>query len=142
MRMRKYSMTGQRVAQLKRLLRNDRIQVSRINVAAHDKREDCVYVFFDYAVEESAKDRETLKRLKEKAIEVAEDKVYQKLSNSKQRELFLLDHYNLSKRDSGDVMELVKMIEIEASVAREEIANAELSNMEKESKKDEYAEKG
>jgi hypothetical protein len=42
MKMRKYSMEGQRVAQLKRLLRNDRVQVKRIAVAAHEKKADSV----------------------------------------------------------------------------------------------------
>ncbi|MBE9592840.1 MAG: hypothetical protein IMF19_05110 [Proteobacteria bacterium] len=114
--MRKYSMIGQRVAQLKRLLRSDRIQVKRIVVAAHDNKADSVYVFFEYAEEESRKDKETLVQLKEKAVAVAENKVYQKLSNSKQRELYLLDMYALSKRDSGVVMELVKIIELEAKM--------------------------
>jgi hypothetical protein len=107
-------MEGQRVAQLKRLLRNDRVQVKRIAVAAHEKKADSVYVFFGYAEEEKVRDKTALTQLKAEAEEVAKDKVYQKLSNSKQRELFLLDHYNLSKKESGDMIELVKMIEIGA----------------------------
>ena len=118
MRMRKYSMTGQRVAQLKRLLRNEKIQVKRIDVAAHEKKADSVYVFFEYAEEETRKDTETLKLLKAKAEEVAKDEIYAKLANAKQRELFLLDHYGLSKRDSVDVVELVKMIEIESKIGK------------------------
>jgi hypothetical protein len=103
----------------------------RIAVAAHEKKADRVYVFYDHTVEEIAKDRATLKRLKEIAERVAEDKLYAELTNSKQRELFLLDHYDLSKRDGLDVVELVKIAEVEASVTREEIANAELLNMKK-----------
>jgi hypothetical protein len=98
----------------------------RIAVAAHEKTADSVYVFFGQVEEEIAKDRATLKRLKEIAERVAEDKLYAKLTNSKQRELFLLDQYDLSKRDGLDVVELVKIAEVEASVTREEIANAEL----------------
>jgi hypothetical protein len=98
----------------------------RIAVAAHEKTADSVYVFYDHTVEEIAKDRATLKRLKEIAERVAEDTLYAKLTNSKQRELFLLDHYDLSKRDGFDVVELVKIAEVEASVTREEIAKAEL----------------
>ena len=128
MMMRKYSMEGQRVAQLKRLLRNDRIQVKRIAVAAHEKKADSVYVFFAYAEEEKVKDKATLKPLKDKAKKVAEDKIYAKLSNVKQRELFLLDRYNLSKKESGDVIELVKMIEME---------KAEGKSVKKEKKEDE-----
>lgn len=106
-------MKGQRVAQLKRLLRNDKIQVKRIAVAAHEKKADSVYVFFAYAEEEKVKDKETLKQLKVKAEKVAEDKMYAKLSNTRQRELFLLDHYGLSKKEGADVIELIKMIEME-----------------------------
>jgi hypothetical protein len=50
---------------------------------------------------------------------VVKDKVYQKLSNSKQRELFLLDHYNLSKKESADMVELVKIAEIEEKLKSE-----------------------
>lgn len=116
MRMRKYSMKGQRVAQLKRLLRNDRVQVKRIAVAAHEKKADSVYVFFGYAEEEKVRDKTALTQLKVKAEEVAKDKVYQKLSNSKQRELYLLDRYGLSKKESADMVELVKIAEVEVNI--------------------------
>ena len=113
MRMRKYSMEGQRVAQLKRLLRNDKIQVKRIVVAAHEKKADSVYIFFERTIEENVKERATLKLLKAKAEEVGNDMMYTKLSNTRQRELFLLDHYGLSKKEGADVIELIKMIEME-----------------------------
>ncbi len=109
-------MGSPRVHRLKRLLRRDSINVKKIVVAAHDKREDSVYVFYEHAEEEERKDKASLERLKQKAIEVAEDKVYQKLSNAKQRELHLLDCYGLSKSESADVIELVKMIEIGAKI--------------------------
>ena len=108
-------MKGRRVAQLQRLLRNDKIQVTRIEVAAHDTREDRVYVLFENREGEIAKDRANLKQLKAKAESVAEDKVYLKLSNARQRELYLLDHFGLSKRECVDVVELVKMLELESS---------------------------
>ena len=113
MMMRKYSIEGQRVAQLKRLLRNDKIQVKRIVVAAHEKKADSVYIFFARTIEENAKERATLKLLKAKAEEVGKDMMYAKLSNTRQRELFLLDHYGLSKKEGVDVIELIKMIEME-----------------------------
>jgi flagellar biosynthesis regulator FlbT len=114
-------MNGLRVVQLKRLLRTDRIQVRKIAVAAHEKREDTIYVFFDHVAEESEKDREILKRLKAVAAKVAEDELYQKLSNTKQRELYLLDRYALSKRESVDVIELVKIGEIDKGESKEEV---------------------
>ena len=123
MNMRRYTMKARRVTALKRLLRNDRVNIGRIAVAAHEKKEDMVYVFFEDVekVEEVvAKERETVARLKEKAKVVAIDEVYAKLSNSKQRELYLLDHYGLSKREGVDVIELVKIAEVEASVAIDE----------------------
>ena len=120
MRMRKYSMEGQRVAQLKRLLRNDKIQVKRIVVAAHEKKADSVYIFFENPIEGIAKEKATLKRLKAEAESVAKDEIYAKLVNSKQRELFLLDHYGLSKKDSADVMELIRMVKMEKGIGRSE----------------------
>jgi hypothetical protein len=131
MRMRKYGMTGRRVAQLKRLLRNDRIQVKRIVVAAHDKREDSVYVFFAYAEEELMKDKATFYQLKVKAEEVTRDIIYAKLTNTKQRELYLLDHYNLSKKESGDVIELAKIIEIEKAEGKSESEKEEIKGGDK-----------
>jgi len=113
-------MEGQRVAQLKRLLRNDRIQVKRIVVAAHEKKADSVYVFFDRVEEEITKEKEAIKQLKAKAEVVAGDEVYRKLTNAKQRELYLLNYYGLAKRESVDLTELIKIAEVEASVALEE----------------------
>ena len=126
MRMRKYSMKGQRVAQLKRLLRNDKIQVKRIVVAAHEKKADSVYVFFAYAEEEKVKDIATLNLIKEKAEMVVKDKIYAKLSNAKQRELFLLDRYGLSKKESGDVIELAKIIEMVKAEGKSESGKEEI----------------
>jgi uncharacterized membrane protein YvbJ len=120
MNMRRYSMKARRVTALKRLLRNDRIRITRITVAPHEKKEDMVYIFFDNVEEVVAKEKETVARLKEKAEEVAKDEVYAELSNSKQRELYLLDRYGLSKREGVDVIELVKLAEVEASVAMDE----------------------
>ena len=120
MMMRKYSMEGQRVAQLKRLLRNDKIQVKKIVVAAHEKKADSVYIFFENPIEGIAKEKATLERLKAEAESVAKNKIYTRLVNSKQRELFLLDHYGLSKRDSADVIELIKMIEMEKAIGNSE----------------------
>ena len=131
MRMRKYSMEGQRVAQLKRLLRNEKVSVRKVEVVAHGNREDVVYVFFDYVEEETQKERAILERLKEKAVDVAANQVYQMLSNAKQRELFLLEHYGLSKSDSVAVVELVKMIEIEKAIWRSEKEKEEIKGGDK-----------
>ena len=113
-------MKARRVTPLKRLLRNPRVSINRIAVSAHEKREDTVYVFFDNVEEVVAKEKETVTRLKEVAKEVAKDEIYAKLSNSKQRELYLLDRYGISKREGVDVIELVKISEVESSIARAE----------------------
>jgi hypothetical protein len=124
-------MAGRRVAQLKRMLRNDRIAIKKIEVAAHEKKADSVYVFFGYADEEKVRDKTALTQLKAKAEEVAKDKVYQKLSNSKQRELFLLDHYNLSKKECGNVIELAKIIEMEKAEGKSEREKEEIKGGDK-----------
>ena len=120
MNMRRYSMKARRVTALKRLLRNDRIRITRVAIAAHEKKEDTVYVFFDNVEEEETKDKAVLEQLKEKAAEVSKDEVYPKLSNAKQRELHLLGNYGVSKREAVDVIELVKIAEVEAAVALDE----------------------
>jgi len=113
-------MKARRVTALKRLLRKDNVNVKRIEVAAHEKKEDMVYIFFDNVEEETAKDKAVLEELKEAAKEVAKDTVYPNLTNAKQRELYLLDRYGLSKRAGVNVIELLKIAEIAASVAMDE----------------------
>ena len=120
MNMRRYSMKARRVTALKRLLRNERVRITKLAIASHEKKEDMVYVFFDNVEEEEVKDRAVLEQLKQKAEEVAKDKVYPKLTNAKQRELYLLNHYGLSKREGVDVIELLKIAEITASLAMDE----------------------
>jgi len=120
MNVRRYSMKARRVTALKRLLRNDRVRIQRITIAAHEKKPDMVYIFFDNVEEETAKDKAVLEELKEAAKVIAKDEVYPKLSNVKQRELYLLDRYGLSKREGADVIELLKIAEIAASVAMDE----------------------
>jgi len=113
-------MKARRVTALKRLLRNERVRITKLAIASHEKKEDMVYVFFDNVEEEEVKDRAVLEQLKQKAEEVAKDKVYPKLTNAKQRELYLLNHYGLSKREGVDVIELLKIAEITASLAMDE----------------------
>ena len=113
-------MKARRVTALKRLLRNERVRITKLAIASHEKKEDMVYVFFDNVEEEEVKDRAVLEQLKQKAEEVAKDKVYPKLTNAKQRELYLLNHYGLSKREGVDVIELLKIAEITASLAIDE----------------------
>ena len=120
MNMRRYSMKARRVTALKRLLRNDRVRIQRITIAAHEKKEDMVYIFFDNVEEETQKDRIALDKLKAKVELIANGSIYPKLTNAKQRELFLLDRYGLSKRESADMVELLKIAEIAASVAMDE----------------------
>lgn len=132
MNMRKYSMNVGRVVALKRLLRREDIRVHRITVAAHDKREDSVYVFFESTAKDTEKDTVALAGLKAKAEEVSKDEVYAKLSNTKQRELYLLDRYGISKRDGVDVIELIKIAEVVATATK-----VKVDKKAKEEKRDE-----
>lgn len=121
--MRKFRINTRREVQLKRLLRRDNISVRTIDVAAHEKREDTVYVFYEPKAEMAEiveKEKERLQRLRLKAKEVRSNAVFQKLTNAKQRSLFLCEKCQVTKGEAEDIVELVKVINVEEWVREEE----------------------
>jgi len=66
------------------------------------------YVFYQDIKEELQQELSDFKRKLGIAKQVSMDERYHTLKNQKQRELFLLSEYFLSKTDAQDVMELLK----------------------------------
>ncbi len=71
----------------------------------------CVYVLFTIQEEVASIEKENLERIKELAARVSQDKVLPTLRNQTQRELYLLEIYNIDSITSGKVWEYIKMKE-------------------------------
>jgi hypothetical protein len=71
------------------------------------------YVVVKYSIQDERTDREreTLEHLKTWADNLKEDKVLPTLKNAVQRELYLLERYNIDSSTSGKVWEYLKMRE-------------------------------
>ncbi len=82
------------------------------------------YVFYQDRKEELKKEIDDFYRRVEIAKEVSTDERYFTLKNQKQREMFLLAEYLLTKDEAQDVIELLKpeMVEIIKSIEEEEKA--------------------
>ena len=66
------------------------------------------YIFYQDVKEELQQELSDFKNKLEQAKQVSMDERYHTLKNQKQRELFLLSEYFLSKTEAQDVMELLK----------------------------------
>ena len=66
------------------------------------------YIFYQDVKEELQQELSDFKNKLEQAKQVSIDERYHMLKNQKQRELFLLSEYFLSKTEAQDVMELLK----------------------------------
>lgn len=82
------------------------------------------YVFYQDRKEELKKEIDDFYRKLEIAKEVSTDERYFTLKNQKQREIFLLAEYSLTKDEAQDVIELLKpeMVEVIKSIEEEEKA--------------------
>jgi len=80
------------------------------------------YVFYQDRKEELKKEADDFYRRVEIAKEVSTDERYFTLKNQKQREMFLLAEYSLTKDEAQDVIELLKpeMVEVIKSIEEEE----------------------
>ena len=66
------------------------------------------YVFFEYKKDVLIREQRRLFKLIEAAKEVATCEEYYALKNAKQRELYILNEFELTKSDAVDVIELLK----------------------------------
>jgi hypothetical protein len=67
-------------------------------------------VYYEDLPEITSKEKVKLNWIKDKAIALALDEVYQKLSNAKQRQFYLLETYGYCSADSVEIMEYLGMM--------------------------------
>lgn len=67
-------------------------------------------VYYEDLTEITTKEKMKLTWIKDKALSLALDEKYQKLSNAKQRTFYLLETYGYCSADSGDIIEYLAMI--------------------------------
>jgi len=80
------------------------------------------YVFYQDRKDELKQQLDDFYRKRMIAEEVSRDERYFKLKNQRQREMFLLAEYSLTKDEALDVIELLKpeMVEVIKSIEKEE----------------------
>lgn len=104
------------IAKLENLLGNGRIVVKKITAVPLTNDEGIAitnfYIFYEDIEEALATEKDVLSALKPIAERVRSDPVYKELKNQRQRELFLLEKYELPKETADDVIEYIKVIEV------------------------------
>lgn len=92
--------------ELQELVEDDDIIVKRV---IHDTLSDGgFYVFYESKMHVGAQENDRIIELIDLAKEVSMEEDYQTLKNNRQREIYLLHYYALSKVDAVDVIELLK----------------------------------
>lgn len=104
------------LAKLETLLSNDKIVVKKITTIPLTNEHGIgianFYIFYEDVEEALALEKAELSALKPIAERVRADPVYKEMKNARQREIFLLEKYNLPKETADDVIEYIKVIEI------------------------------
>lgn len=92
--------------ELQDLIEDDDIVVKRV---IHDIMSDGgFYVFYESKMTALAQESDRMIELIDVAKEVSTEEDYQTLKNNRQREIYLLQYYDLPKVDAIDVIELLK----------------------------------
>jgi hypothetical protein len=92
---------------LNAFISNDNIVVKKTAIAPHEATDDKLYVFYEEAEDQLAREKEELSKLNKIAIELEKDEDYGKLKNSTQRELFILQKHNIPSGLAKKTIELV-----------------------------------
>jgi hypothetical protein len=103
--------TKEGIAELETLLNDTSLIVKKITIlqgaeSAHS------FIFYEPTEETLAIEKAQLNSIKAIAEKVRANPTYKKLTNLRQRELFLLEHYNIPKEIADDVSEYIKIMEI------------------------------
>ena len=123
------------------LLDDESVKVRFVNIVPNKEIGDRVYIFYDW--ETTVKDEQArIAELRNVAKRIAQNEVFQRLSNVKQKTLFLVEQEGVTKKDAEDVIELVKIIEVEEAAENRNKTRAEFAKAEKEKKKNENGRKG
>ena len=83
--------------------------VKKIFLSSRPDRADVFYVFYEEAEEQLNKEKEEMGKLDKVAIELEKDKAYKDLKNQTQRELYLLQKYDIPSSQAKKTIELVNM---------------------------------
>jgi len=67
-------------------------------------------VYYEDLVDTTSREKTKLTWIKDKAIKLALDEKYQKLSNATQRKFYLLETYGYCSTDSADIIEYLGMM--------------------------------
>ena len=98
---------------IEQLLQDSSKRVMQIAAATTRRGRPLLFLLTENKEAELELQKEELKRLKAVAAIVANDSKYKGLKNAKQRQLFLLENYNVEKHDADTLAEIIKMGEIQ-----------------------------
>ena len=118
------------------LLGDESVKVRFVKIVPNKDMGDRIYIFYDW--ETTVQDEQhRIAELRNVAKRITKNKVFLQLSNVKQKTLFLVEHEGVTKKDAEDVIELAKIIEVEAAEKRKR----EMGKKMKEEKKKEEKKK-
>ena len=99
------------------LIGDESVKVRFIQIVPNKDMGDRIYIFYDW--ETTVKDEQArIAELRNVAKRIAKNEVFQRLSNVKQKTIFLVEQEGISKKDAEDVIEIVKIIEVEEAEKR------------------------
>ena len=116
------------------LLDDESVKIRFVQIVPNKDLGDRVYIFYDW--EATVQDEQhRIAELRNVAKRIAQNEVFQCLSNVKQKTLFLVEHESISKKDAEDVIELAKIIEVEEAEKRKRETLEALAKQEQKVKK-------
>ena len=112
------------------LLGDESVKVRFVKIVPNKDMGDRIYIFYDW--ETTVQDEQhRIAELRNVAKRITKNKVFLQLSNVKQKTLFLVEHEGVTKKDAEDVIELVKIIEVEAAEKRKREMGKKMKDEEK-----------
>ena len=103
---------------LAQLMSNETMTVKKIFLSSRTDIEDVFYVFYEEAEEQLNKEKEEVGKLDVVAQKLEKDEAYNALKNQIQRELFLLQEYNIPSSQAKKTIELLNMRKIAVGLSR------------------------
>ena len=93
-------------------LSDETITVKKVFLSSRTDRSDVFYVFYEEAEEQLNKEKGEMDKLDVVAQKLEKDEAYKALKNQTQRELFLLQEYNIPSAQAKKTIELLNMRKI------------------------------
>ena len=104
--------TENHIEQLGEFMSDETKTVKRMFLSSKAGREDMFYVFYEEAEEQLNKEKGEASKLDVIAQKLEKDEAYKALKNQTQRELFLLQEYNIPSAQAKKTIELLNMRKI------------------------------